>query len=352
MSTSSPGRVGGDSARSGVSVEKVEALVNGEAGLGGSGPGGYPIINNITTQHLSHGKTLHPPNSSTTLSPNATSPSTQTLPSPSEDPSDLPPSFFVQAQYSFTSPDNSSLSFTKGDMIEVLTQLPSGWWDGLLGEERGWFPSNYVKRVEDWQAEEWFAMKEKEMQEEREREMTSSGLAIVTPAVAVNGHLGLERKQGEEDMTNTSTSPRGRPQFQGEHLNIQNANALDPAMLSPSASEVRTPFSDFSVDDPLAALAGQAYRRPGESSSASRSPGPSGREQKVHGRDERDERVQAGPSREMGGDMVMVHSSGPGQGGGGQGRRLQVEDDDDSSDGGDVEDFWVPSLTDDGQVSH
>ncbi|KAJ9108726.1 hypothetical protein QFC21_000046 [Naganishia friedmannii] len=72
-------------------------------------------------------------------------------------------SFFVQAEYPFTSPDGSALSFARGEVIEVLTQLESGWWDGLLATgERGWFPSNYVRRIEDEEAERWFLAKEGE----------------------------------------------------------------------------------------------------------------------------------------------------------------------------------------------
>lgn len=63
-------------------------------------------------------------------------------------------SFFVRALYDFTSDDASSLSFQRGALIEVLTQLESGWWDGLLGNDvRGWFPSNYVEQISDQQAE-------------------------------------------------------------------------------------------------------------------------------------------------------------------------------------------------------
>ncbi|KAI9481025.1 MAG: ras guanine nucleotide exchange factor domain-containing protein [Benjaminiella poitrasii] len=51
----------------------------------------------------------------------------------------------VQALYSFKSNDPSSLSFNKDDLIDVLSKLPSGWWDGLCNGSRGWFPSNYVK---------------------------------------------------------------------------------------------------------------------------------------------------------------------------------------------------------------
>ncbi|KAI8453681.1 SH3 domain-containing protein, partial [Phakopsora pachyrhizi] len=53
---------------------------------------------------------------------------------------------FVQALYPFNGASTASLSFRKGDIIEVLTQLSSGWWDGVIWRqrERGWFPSNYV----------------------------------------------------------------------------------------------------------------------------------------------------------------------------------------------------------------
>lgn len=61
--------------------------------------------------------------------------------------------FFCRALYDYQSQDASSLSFYKGDIIEVLTQLESGWWDGLLNDERGWFPSNYVQIVSEQEAE-------------------------------------------------------------------------------------------------------------------------------------------------------------------------------------------------------
>ncbi|EJC97980.1 ras GEF [Fomitiporia mediterranea MF3/22] len=61
--------------------------------------------------------------------------------------------FYCRALYDYQSTDNSSLSFYRGDIIEVLTQLESGWWDGLLGEERGWFPSNYVQPISEAEAE-------------------------------------------------------------------------------------------------------------------------------------------------------------------------------------------------------
>ncbi|KAG1148339.1 hypothetical protein G6F37_004035 [Rhizopus arrhizus] len=55
----------------------------------------------------------------------------------------------VRAIYSYYSEEKSSLSFKKGDYIDVLTKLESGWWDGWCNGERGWFPSNYVEIVKE-----------------------------------------------------------------------------------------------------------------------------------------------------------------------------------------------------------
>ncbi|KAF9364817.1 hypothetical protein BGX34_000282 [Mortierella sp. NVP85] len=51
----------------------------------------------------------------------------------------------VRALYPFHSDDTTSLSFEKDELIQVLTQLESGWWYGYCRGERGWFPSNYVE---------------------------------------------------------------------------------------------------------------------------------------------------------------------------------------------------------------
>ncbi|KAI9335569.1 ras guanine nucleotide exchange factor domain-containing protein [Pilaira anomala] len=59
----------------------------------------------------------------------------------------------VQALYPFKSNDPSSLCFNQDDQIDVLNKLPSGWWDGLCNDTRGWFPSNYVKLIEDLKQE-------------------------------------------------------------------------------------------------------------------------------------------------------------------------------------------------------
>ncbi|KAJ9604241.1 cell division cycle- protein [Cladophialophora chaetospira] len=58
-----------------------------------------------------------------------------------------PPPIFVRALYNYEADDHTSLSFRQGDIIQVLTQLESGWWDGVIDDVRGWFPSNYTVEI-------------------------------------------------------------------------------------------------------------------------------------------------------------------------------------------------------------
>ncbi|EXJ78747.1 hypothetical protein A1O1_09149 [Capronia coronata CBS 617.96] len=60
-----------------------------------------------------------------------------------------PPPIYVRALYNYEADDHTSLSFRQGDIIQVLTQLESGWWDGVINDVRGWFPSNYTAQITD-----------------------------------------------------------------------------------------------------------------------------------------------------------------------------------------------------------
>ncbi|KAH6680676.1 cell division control protein-like protein Cdc25 [Halenospora varia] len=58
-----------------------------------------------------------------------------------------PAMLFVRALYDYEADDRTSLSFHEGDVIHVITQLESGWWDGVINGVRGWFPSNYCQVI-------------------------------------------------------------------------------------------------------------------------------------------------------------------------------------------------------------
>lgn len=54
---------------------------------------------------------------------------------------------YVRALYDYEADDRTSLSFNEGDVIQVINQLESGWWDGVINGVRGWFPSNYCQVI-------------------------------------------------------------------------------------------------------------------------------------------------------------------------------------------------------------
>uniref|UniRef100_H2Z4S7 Growth arrest-specific protein 7 n=1 Tax=Ciona savignyi TaxID=51511 RepID=H2Z4S7_CIOSA len=43
----------------------------------------------------------------------------------------------------------TTLEFDPGDEIRLLTSGESGWWEGEIGDKRGWFPASYVTKLED-----------------------------------------------------------------------------------------------------------------------------------------------------------------------------------------------------------
>ena len=59
-----------------------------------------------------------------------------------------PPGMYVRALYDYDADDQTSLSFRQGDLIQVLNRLDSGWWDGIINDVRGWFPSNYCAMLD------------------------------------------------------------------------------------------------------------------------------------------------------------------------------------------------------------
>lgn len=52
----------------------------------------------------------------------------------------------VLALYTYVSEKPYSLPLYQGDVINVISKLPSGWWDGVNAKgQRGWFPSNFTQ---------------------------------------------------------------------------------------------------------------------------------------------------------------------------------------------------------------
>ena len=111
-------------------------------------------------------------------SPSSSTTSTLVSDSPSQssrmDDQQFITTFFCRAKYDYQSADEASLSFRRGDIIEVLTRLETGWWDGLLGEERGWFPSNYVDVITDEEADIGLAAWDLQQQQQQQQQQQSN----------------------------------------------------------------------------------------------------------------------------------------------------------------------------------
>lgn len=105
-----------------------------------------------------------------------------------------PAQFFVRALFDFVGNDASSLSFQRGDIIEVLNTLPSGWWDGLLDEERGWFPSNYVQQIPDEEAEQELSARDLARLQQQQREQQHM-LAQQQEQIAAAAHHQRQQQQ-------------------------------------------------------------------------------------------------------------------------------------------------------------
>ena len=59
----------------------------------------------------------------------------------------LCPILAVISLYQFVGTCEDELSFPIGANIYVLKTNDDGWYEGVMGEKRGWFPSNHVEQV-------------------------------------------------------------------------------------------------------------------------------------------------------------------------------------------------------------
>ena len=147
--------------------------------------------------------------------------------------------FFCRAKYDYQSADDASLSFRRGDIIEVLTRLDTGWWDGLLGEERGWFPSNYVDIITDEEADAGLAALELQQQQQQQQQQPqliptyppSSSQSISTQSTLARSSMAQSRLHNDQ-----RTWPNG---------DTRNGHTVDELTLS--SVEGETLHSDYWV---------------------------------------------------------------------------------------------------------
>lgn len=110
----------------------------------------------------------------------------------------IPANDWVRALYDYESEDRTSLSFQGGDVVQVLTRLDSGWWDGVINGQRGWFPSNYCEVVSP-------------------KESRQLDHAFANGTLGTSSQTEADDVNGEEDRVSARPS-QGRPYSSGWQL--------------------------------------------------------------------------------------------------------------------------------------
>ncbi|KJX95524.1 cell division control protein Cdc25 [Zymoseptoria brevis] len=95
---------------------------------------------------------------------------------------------YVRALYDYEADDQTSLSFRQGDIIQVITQLESGWWDGVIHGTRGWFPSNYCAVVSHPSDSSAYGRNGRAGDSEAEESEEEFGEHDITTPATSNGH--------------------------------------------------------------------------------------------------------------------------------------------------------------------
>jgi hypothetical protein len=234
----------------------------------------------------------------------------------------ISPRYIVRAQFDFDASDPSALSFKSGDVIEVYTMLESGWWDGMLDGRRGWFPSNFVEELN-------------EDDEGDEQEESSLGHDHGQEDEHTHG-LGLvgDEKDRERDMKMLQQDEFGVPSRHRRDLSSTSVDLEGAGWGSGGLDDLAREMMDSSIQDEGDQDDGKAFeaealrRRRLRDSDDTSGGGDFGtlRTPYSRRREETDNTIRqssrAGPSR-------------PGT----SGKAKQG-----------MEDAWVPSLTQDGQV--
>lgn len=55
-----------------------------------------------------------------------------------------PEEYLVQAIYDFTPQEPNELEFKRNDIITVTDRSDQNWWEGEIGNRKGYFPATYV----------------------------------------------------------------------------------------------------------------------------------------------------------------------------------------------------------------
>jgi hypothetical protein len=152
-----------------------------------------------------------------------------------------PGSMYVRALYDYDADDRTSLSFRQGDIIQVITQLESGWWDGVINNVRGWFPSNYcavVTRATDEAEDE---RNGGDMDDDQDTQSLGGTDYTNSDTESINGNdtiLPIERNESSKEEEAAFWIPQATPDGRLFYFNtLTGVSTMELPLETPSANE-------------------------------------------------------------------------------------------------------------------
>ena len=160
---------------------------------------------------------------------------------------------YVRALYDYETDDRTSLSFRQGDTIQVITQLASGWWDGVINGVRGWFPSNYCVVITG--PEDSLARSE---QQQLQAEAYSAESGTEDEYEDTNGHAGHDGSRQSNDVAENREQeeavfwiPQATPDGKLYYFNTRTGRtAMELPMEAPTSAEETGPADRMNINVP------------------------------------------------------------------------------------------------------
>lgn len=152
-----------------------------------------------------------------------------------------PGGMYVRALYDYDADDRTSLSFRQGDIIQVITQLESGWWDGVINGIRGWFPSNYCAVVSRPSEDIEDDGNDRDTEDERDTQSIGGTDYTNSDTESLSGNdtiLPIERNENTKEEEAAFWIPQATPDGRLFYFNtLTGVSTMELPLESPSPNE-------------------------------------------------------------------------------------------------------------------
>lgn len=161
---------------------------------------------------------------------------------------------YVRARFNYVADDPTSLSFKSGDIIQVMTRLESGWWDGVVHGQRGWFPSNYCEMMEDGTEGNGDSLDdgvESSNEYDSSEDNELDGESGSENEEGASARLPLEGTDTEDGESNGFWIPQATPEGRLYYFNVQTGHSRQELPLeTPTSATESGPMNGIHINIP------------------------------------------------------------------------------------------------------